>query len=179
MPDICKYYQAIHLGRLIDCCWHQDTKVWSQLEQAQSDIPFHRSPCCYQSLSINMKHHPLIGPTTRLCLHLFTQASLSSPDSQLFAILGNPLFTLGYQDATFQKRIESGFFQASHFLSIGNWPSIPALTNPIRYISARLLESSPTLSFSKVYTAPWNFFVNPSLFLKSTVRTMAFCRMYL
>lgn len=50
MPDIRTYYHAIHLCRLIDWCRHRETKLWPQLEQAQSETPLHRVPCCYSAL---------------------------------------------------------------------------------------------------------------------------------
>lgn len=76
VPDMHTYYQAVHLGRLIDWCQHQDIKLWSQLEQDQSDIPLHRAPWCYQLLSGTIKRHPLIGPTTRICLSFHSVLSI-------------------------------------------------------------------------------------------------------
>ena len=36
VPDVRKYYQAVHLNRVIVWNRHMDTKLWVQIEQAQS-----------------------------------------------------------------------------------------------------------------------------------------------
>lgn len=130
VPDICKYYQTVYLSRLIDWNRHCNIKLWVQLEQAQSAIPLCRASWCYNSLPRDMKSHPLIGRTVRIYSSLLAQTPLSSPTSPVFAILGNPLFTLGYQVTTFRNLMNYGRSQASHFLIDGCWPSIPDLINP-------------------------------------------------
>lgn len=76
VPNVHKYYQANHLGRFIDWCCHWDTKLWAQLEQAQSKIPLSSLPRCYEVLLHALKLLPLMGHTTWLCSHLFTSTSL-------------------------------------------------------------------------------------------------------
>lgn len=61
VPEVCKYYQAVHLSRLIDWNGHQDIKLWVQLEQAQSAISLCRASWCYNALPRDVKNHPLIG----------------------------------------------------------------------------------------------------------------------
>lgn len=130
MPDIRTYYYATHLSRLIDWCRHCGTKLWPQLEQAQSVVPLPRAPWCYVSLPTNVKWHSFIGPTTRIYTYLLTRDSFSSRKLPLVPILGNPLFTPGLCNATFQNLIRSGYFQASHFWTTGRWLSILELTDP-------------------------------------------------
>lgn len=81
VPDICKYQQATHLTRLIDWNRHNTTKLWTKLEQAQCAIPLDRAPWCHDLLPGNMKNHPLIGTTTRICSSIFTRLHLTSPGS--------------------------------------------------------------------------------------------------
>lgn len=90
LPNIRKYHQAVHLGRLIDWCCHQETKLWTQIEQAQSETPLNRAPWCYTFLPSGTKRHPLIGYTTRVCARLISNASISSPNSPLYLIWETP-----------------------------------------------------------------------------------------
>lgn len=99
---------------------HSGTKLWSQLEQAQSEIPLQRASWCYKSVPGLLKNHPLIGPTTQICSQLFTQVSFSSSNSPLFPILGNLHFTPGFQDKTFRALLDSGSLPGLSFLDI-NW----------------------------------------------------------
>lgn len=62
-PDLHKYYQAAHMGHLLDWCWYGDIKLWPNLEQAQSQLLLSISPWCFSALPL-LKRHPLIGPTT-------------------------------------------------------------------------------------------------------------------
>lgn len=127
VPDVHKYWQATHSGRFIDWCFHRDTKLRTQLEQARSKVPLSGTPWCYEALPHALKLHPLKWPTTRICLHLFVHTSLSSWDSPLIPVLGNPQF----HDATFKTLCDSGRYRTSHFLTDTAWPSISSLTCPL------------------------------------------------
>lgn len=50
MPDVRTYYHSVHLSRLLDWCRHKATKLWPQLEQAQTETLLHRAPGCYSAL---------------------------------------------------------------------------------------------------------------------------------
>lgn len=39
VPDVVKYYQAVHVGRVIDWCRHTEFKLWTELEQEFSVVP--------------------------------------------------------------------------------------------------------------------------------------------
>lgn len=39
LPDIRKYYQAAHLSRVVDWHHHKESKLWTQIEQHQTNIP--------------------------------------------------------------------------------------------------------------------------------------------
>lgn len=130
VPDIRGYYQAVHLGRLIDWCIHQGTKLWTQLEQNQTTVPLNRAPWCYKTLPMETKRHPLIGNTTRVCFQLISQAHISSHNSPLYPILGNPSFTPGLQDVVFRSLGGTGLYQASHFSTGGRWHTITELSDP-------------------------------------------------
>lgn len=127
VPDIQKYQQATHLTRLIDWNRHQTTKLWPRLEQSQSNISLIRAPWCYPSISNDMKNHPLVGLTVQICSSLFSKFSLTSIHSPLYPILGNPAFPPGIQDSVFYSLRQDGYFQASHFIIQGNWPSLSEL----------------------------------------------------
>lgn len=130
MPELHTYYRATHLGRLIDWCRHTTSKLWTQLEQAQSATPIHRIPWCYIALPTDLKRHPLIGNTARVCAHLIDSSSLFSRNSPLKPILGNPLFEPGVGDGGFRELREEGLFQASHFSNRGRWKTITELSDP-------------------------------------------------
>lgn len=147
MPDIRTYYHATHSGRLVDWCRNRDNKLWPRLEQAQSGIPLRWEPWCYASLPSNLKKHPLIVPTTRICAQLFTKASLTSRNLPLFPILGDPLITPGLHDVVFQNLISSDHFQTSHFRTAGRWMAYgPHGSSP-----AGFLESISATSFLEIY----------------------------
>lgn len=105
VPDMYKYYQAVHLGRLLDWCQHGDLKIWPGLEQAQSRELLHRAPWCFRDLASNTKLHPTIGPTLHICYNL-SKGKLSTQDSPLVPILGNPQFILGIQKGPFEVLIK-------------------------------------------------------------------------
>lgn len=126
-PDIRAYYQAIHIGRIVDWCRHSRSKLWALIEQAQTCIPLSKALWCYDHLQPPLKSHPLIGTTLRIGSVASKQYSLSSSDSPLFPILGNPQFSPGLCLHTFGKLRRTGITQASHFLVNGRWPSIKEL----------------------------------------------------
>lgn len=71
---------------------------------------------------------PLIGTMTRLCFQLISMDKLSSLESPLSPILGNPHFTPGLWEGSFGSQIESGCFQTSHTLQHrGAWPLLQSL----------------------------------------------------
>lgn len=131
LPDIRAYHQALHLGRLIDWRRHKETKLWTQLEQSLTTIPLGGTPWCYQSLPIELKRHPLIGNTARICAKLISNPNISSRNSPLYPIIGHPLFTPGLQDRVFQKLGETGIHMASHFSSGGRWRTYEELSDPL------------------------------------------------
>lgn len=129
-PDIRVYYQAVHLGRLIDWRRHRETKLWTQLEQSHTRVPLGGTPWCFRSLPLELKRHPLIGNTARICTKLISKPNISSRNSPLYPIIGHPLFTPGLQDRVFQRLGEAGTHMASHFSSGGCWRTYAELSNP-------------------------------------------------
>lgn len=123
LPDIRKYYQTIHLGSIIDWCRLRCSKLWVQMEQAQTDILLMGALWCYGHL-LPSKSHPLLGTTLRISSHVSMQNSLSSSDSPLFPFMGNPRFSPGLDPHTIWTLQQLGRVQASHFLVGGLWPSI-------------------------------------------------------
>lgn len=66
-----------------------------QLEQSQTDVPMKGALWCLDKLASTLKANPLIGNTLCICSSTVFSASLSTRDSPLFPILGNPAFTPG------------------------------------------------------------------------------------
>lgn len=130
IPDIRAYHQAIHLGRLIDWRRHRETKLWTHLEQSHTLIPLGGTPWCYSSLPRELKQHPLIGNTARICAKLISKPHISSRNSPLVPIIGHPLFTPGLQDRVFRVLGESGIHSAIHFSTGGAWKTYTELSNP-------------------------------------------------
>lgn len=128
ISDLYKYYQAAHLGRLIDWCRHGDTKIWPCLEQAQSSVLLNGAPWCFRGLPINVKTHPLIGPILRQCSWIFSEGKLSPLDSPLFPILVNPQFSPGRERRELRWINETGDLLGFSFYIIRNglrlkcWP---------------------------------------------------------
>lgn len=131
LPDVLKYYQAVHLGQLIDWSCHSRDKLWVQIEQAQTDVLLKGAPWCYDNLPSCLKLHPLIGPTVRTFSQVIIKTSLSSMDLPLMPILGNPRFPPGWRDHHFSFLQQTNCFRASNFLLPDGWPSIAALMEPL------------------------------------------------
>lgn len=131
LPDIRKYYQAVHLGRVVDWQRHKEIKLWAQIEQHQSTIPLQTAIWCWDSLPLDLKSHPLIGNTIKQCLQATLQASLTTKESPLTPILGNPKFPPGINSRQFQTLKDSNYVGASQSVRQDKWPSIPELMDPI------------------------------------------------
>lgn len=157
IPDLRKYYYATHLTRLIDWNRHQTTKLWTRLEQTQSDIPLNRAPWCYDRLPSTVKTHPLIGVTIRTCAALFTRFRLISLVSPLRPILGTPEFTPGYTDPVFQSLRDLKYFQASHFILDGKWPTISELMSPSGPFHLDFWRAAQLNHFLKTLPSPRSF----------------------
>lgn len=110
VPDLYKYYQSALLSHLIEWSQHGDLKIRPGLEQAQSSALLQWAPWCFSDLWSIFRKHLLIGPTLRVCFGLIAKGKLSSIDSPLFLILGNPQFESGLRKGTFGVLIDQGFF---------------------------------------------------------------------
>lgn len=77
VPDVHKYYQAAHMGRLIDWCRHVELELWPQIDQSQSTVPLRCAAWCFADLSPNLKTHPTLGPTLSICSWICSTTSLS------------------------------------------------------------------------------------------------------
>lgn len=90
LPDIRLYYMASHLGRILDWRRNGSSKLWIQLEQAQSSVPLGGALWCFRDLPRELKSYPLIGITLRNSHQSTLHTNLTSENSPLFPILGNP-----------------------------------------------------------------------------------------
>lgn len=156
-PDILAYYQAIHVGRIVDWCRHGRSKLWALIQQAQTCIPLSRALWCYDHLQPLLKRHPLMGTTLRIGSVAIKHHSLSSLDSPLFPILGNPQFSPGLCPHTFGKLRRSGITQASHFLMNGRWPSIKELMSEEGPFKLTLWSALQLRHFLDTIPNPRNF----------------------
>lgn len=157
VPDLRKYQQATHLSRLIDWNRHSTTKLWTQLEQAQCTVPLDRAPWCHDLLPRDMKSHPLIGVTTRICSSLFARPHLTSLNTPLRPILGTPEFNPGCTDPIFRSLRNAGYSQVSHYIVGGRWPSIEELMRPEGPFHLDFLRALQLKHFLKTLPPPENF----------------------
>lgn len=123
VPDLYKYYQATLLGHLIDWCRHGVFKICPILEQAQSRVFLQKAPWCFSYLPTSIKAHPLVGPNLRLYYGLFSKGKLSTFESLLFSILGNPQFAPGLRQGAFNTLLDQSLYQVFHFVSSRSWPT--------------------------------------------------------
>lgn len=126
-PDLYRYYQAAQLGRIIDWSRHGQHKLWNTIEQQVSPVPLNRVVWSYTALPTSIKTHPTIGPTLRIGCKICQNPRFSSKHLPLFPILGNLVFLPGLEPRMFGNLWEKGCFQASHFLTSDNWPTIELL----------------------------------------------------
>lgn len=124
--DIFKYYQAAHLGRIIDWCRHGEYKLWATIEQSGT-VPLNRAIWCYATLPTSLKSHPTIGPTVHIGYKIIQNPRFSTIHSPLFPKLGNLEFPPGLEPWAFENLREKGRFQVSHFLISDTWPTIDSL----------------------------------------------------
>lgn len=127
LPDVKKYFLAVHLGRLIDWSHHETHKTWVQIEQAQTTIPLKGIVWCPSGIPNTVKSHSLMGARIRLGSKAISSASLSTGESPLFPILGNPAFPLGLGRFEFKALSRTGQDCALHFLEGDHWPSLQSL----------------------------------------------------
>lgn len=129
LPDIRQYFLATQLGPILDWRRNAKTKLWVRIEQAQTDIPLKSAFWCYDLLPSGLKTHPLLGTTLRYSSQVSIQYSLTSNNSPLYPILGNPNFAPGIHSIEFDSLRRSGFDHAAKFVTDGRWPTVPELTN--------------------------------------------------
>lgn len=66
LPDLRNYYLAVHLGRIIDWNRHGKTKLWTQLERAQTVVLLKGDAWFYDQLPSTLTFHPVIGTSLRI-----------------------------------------------------------------------------------------------------------------
>lgn len=89
-----------------------------------------RTPWCYAALPASLKTHPTIGPTLQVCPLICRNPVLSSFQSPLFPIFGNPNFPPCLTSGPFYGLLEKVCFLSSHFRTLDVWTSVYTLTQP-------------------------------------------------
>lgn len=115
----------------------------------------------------SVKRQPLIGNTTKICAQLISQTSLSSWNSPLRPILGNPQFEPGRRDAVFRALGNSGLYQASHFSTMGRWKTITEFSDPGGLFRLDFLISLQLSHFLSSITRPNDTNQPPRLWKRS------------
>lgn len=120
-------FSVLFLGRIIDWNRHSKSKLWTQLEQTQTEVSLKGAVWCFDQLPSALKSHPIIGATLQTgSLIMRTISSLLKTPlfSQYWATQRSPL------DLHKQKTLlAAGRDRASHFLEDGRWPSIQSPTS--------------------------------------------------
>lgn len=93
-------------------------------------VPLKGAMWCYDQLPSTLTSHPIIGVTFRIGSTIIRTTSLSSSQSPLLPILGNPAFPPGLDHSQYKTLLSSGRDCAMYFLEGTHWPSIEALTSP-------------------------------------------------
>lgn len=132
-------------------------KLWTQLEQSQTDIPLKAIVGPNTIGHPTLKAHPLIGNTLCICSRAVFPTNLSTPYSPLFPILGNLAFTPGMGTYNFPALLREGLSQALHFLSTNDWPSIMALTGQSGQIKIPFWKASQLHNFLHSLQNPQRF----------------------
>lgn len=157
LPDLRNYYLAVHLGRIIDWNRHYKNKLWTQLEQAQTEVLLKGALWCYDNISPKLKAHPIIGTTLSTYSKTIISSSLSNKDSPLLLLLGNPAFPPGLGKSEYRTLAQVGHVCTSHFLEGDKWPPLTGINDRGRSLSAAFLECYSLTSFSAFSCKPSPF----------------------
>lgn len=95
LPDIRRYYKAVHLDRIVDWHCNKDSKQWVKMEVEHASIPLLSSPWLLSPPPEDLKAHPLIGATLTIAKRTFRSTELSPLPSPMTPVIGNPDFTPG------------------------------------------------------------------------------------
>lgn len=93
----------------------------------------------------------------KVCSLLFKKGSISSRNSPLFPILGNPCFTPGHQEVQFKQLMSTGCTQASHFLKQKKWPILQELINPTGTFQLKFWNAIQITHFFRSLPPPHKF----------------------
>lgn len=79
LPELLKYYKAIHLSRISDWDVHASYKDWVNLEASFTDLPLRSLPLTLERhIPLEILSHPLIRPTIQCFCNVCKHTSLSS-----------------------------------------------------------------------------------------------------
>lgn len=133
LPDISRYYRAVHLARIVDWHCNKDSKQWVGMEIEDSSIPLLSSPWLLSPFPEDQKTHPLIGATLQVARKIFRTTDISPLPSPLTPIIGNPDFTPGLTNRRLRQLITSEKQSLGEVWTQGELPSsstISRLTEP-------------------------------------------------
>lgn len=157
LPNVRTYYQAVCLGRIVDWRRHSTSKLWAQIEQAQTDIPLKSALWCYDSLPQQLKSHPLIGNMLLQSTQAVNSVSLTTKESPLMPIIGHPSFPQGLLITEYKNLRALNLESAAKFVVTGRWPSMIELTSDSGSFQIPFWSAAKIHHFLHTIPNPQNF----------------------
>lgn len=139
LPELLKYYKAIHLSRISDWDVHASYKDWVNLEASFTDLPLRSLPLTLERhIPLEILSHPLIRPTIQCFCNVCKHTSLSSIPGPLTSIKINPEFPPGMHHQFLTDCWSKDQILAQTSLIMGN--SCLRLTYPSKWINCPSLS---------------------------------------
>lgn len=122
LPDLQRYYWAVHLARVVDWRLHTRCKGWVLFEQLISAAELRLIPWFSKKYRTSLIHtHPLIGATLQAFDRACKIHAISDKDCAITPIKGNQDFHPGMAKAFLLVEWPYAEMQAKHFYSRGRF----------------------------------------------------------
>lgn len=112
------FYQACHMSKVVDWCYHAGRKQWVDIEQAIYLVNLPGLPWCSSQVPPALMTHPTIGATWAVCRKVFPLAGISPYPLPMYPIMGNPSFPAS-QGGTVLLELMTSKFRAPPLLVAG------------------------------------------------------------
>lgn len=154
LPDL--FHAACHMTGVLDWHIHGPLKQWIQIEWTLAKFPLDSVLWCQSGLPTSVLDHPTVGKTWRTCFKISSTSHIAQMTSPLTHIVGNPAFSSGVYDPSFQSLLSTVIFQARHFIVKGCWTGFSRLQimDCLSFASLQFWQKLQLVNFIRSLPAP-------------------------